>query len=278
MPFTMMIEAPDVGYDGFKPGYYDPATGGAVFTALHEKLMKIPFNSPLWNQVHNMAEWVGNAWGRMSRDENGDRWWDYWDTKIQGDYRVPDTTTYICDAKLGNPRVVDCSQLQYSQSPDSSQSISIEDGITKFLHVDTCNIGISASSAVILTWQQLTAAINGLVEICVNNPLITAIGGRAYHGDQDAADIGGPAYGIQDAANVVGRRRKTKKKRDVTGLNALPQTSTSRSSNNSKSPQSSPIRPTKSKPAPGRKYCSMKTFALAPALTTIRNALSLLNQ
>ena len=44
-----------------------------------------------------------------------------------------DDMSYQCDAKLGNPREVDCSQLEYSQLGPLSDSISIRPGAPKIL-------------------------------------------------------------------------------------------------------------------------------------------------
>ena len=41
-----------------------------------------------------------------------------------------------------------------------------------------------------LTWERIKAAVNNLVEICVNNPRTTAVGGRAYYSDRKSSDIG----------------------------------------------------------------------------------------
>ena len=116
------------------------------------------------------------------------------------------TTNYDCDAKLGNPQHVDCSQLQYSELDHTSDSAALEPGMTKFLHSETCNIGISVSETTTITWRQVKSAVNELIEACVNNPLRKAVGGRASYGQQALFDIG-----------IVGKR-----KRDPNPLDAVP--------------------------------------------------------
>lgn len=124
-------------------------------------------------------------------------------------------TTYECDSKLGNPKPMDCSLLEFSAFPaGGGGNVEVQPGVGTFLHSESCSIGISASIPMTLSWARIRAAVDDLVEICVNNPLTTAIGGRAYYGHQDPIDIGG---GIG-----VGGRRAKKSRRDVSALNALP--------------------------------------------------------
>ncbi len=114
--------------------------------------------------------------------------------------------TYECDAKLRNPQHVDCSQLQYSQMDPISDSLSLEPGLTKFLHSETCNIGISVIKSTTVTWKQIKSAVDEIIEISVDSPLRKAVGGRASYGHQALFDIG------------LGKRRK----RDADSLTALP--------------------------------------------------------
>ncbi|MCJ1231553.1 hypothetical protein MMC12_008230 [Toensbergia leucococca] len=203
--FTVELSYDTRETDGFHSGSFDPTVGGAIFTSLHDTLLNTPFSSPDWNRLSEMAERIGHNWASMVRGVNHHEPW-YGNSYPTN---VPiDPVSYECDAKLGNPTQVDCSQLQYSQFHNQSDTVSLEPGIVNFLHADTCSIGISASASLTMTWQQIIAAVNGLIEICVNNPLATAVGGRAYYEPQSPSDIGG--------------RRKTKKLRDITALNALP--------------------------------------------------------
>lgn len=192
------------------PGVYDPAVGGKIFTSLHEALLRTPFNSPSWNQLSAMAERIGHAWGLVTRSYALDRPW--WGRPLGA--TADETTTYECDAKLGNPRPRDCSQLQYSAFPAGGGDVTLRTGVETFLHSESCSIGISAAIPTPPSWARIQAAVNDLVEICVNNPLATALGGRAHYGRQDPVDIGG---GI----GVPGRRTK-KFRKDVTALDALP--------------------------------------------------------
>ncbi|KAL8832131.1 MAG: hypothetical protein Q9191_000453 [Dirinaria sp. TL-2023a] len=205
--FTVTITTDINGGDDPNPGNYDPTTGGAIFSSLYETLLNTPMGSPLWNSLSSMAERLNRYWGLMGRAydyENG--YGNPWYGPYGQESLSPDTVTYECDAKLGNPQHVDCSQLQYSQLDPTSDSLSLEPGLTKFLHSETCNIGITVSESTTVTWKQIKSAVNEIIEICVNNPLRKAVGGRAYYGDQALFKIGS-----------AGR-----KKRDSDSLNALP--------------------------------------------------------
>lgn len=178
------------GYGYYRPGDDDPATGGAIFTSVHEALLNMRRDSPAWDRVHNTAEQIGYRWSQMRRSRSSYVTW--WGVLGSHPETARDSTmTYECDAKLGNPRQVDCSHLRYSQLQTLSDSVSLIAGTTKFFAADTCSIGISALTSVTLTWKQVLAAVEDLIEICVNNPLATAVGGRAFYGRQALSDIGG---------------------------------------------------------------------------------------
>ena len=48
-----------------------------------------------------------------------------------------DQMSYECDAHLGAPRKVDCSQLQYSQLSGAADSVSVGPGAPRYLHSST---------------------------------------------------------------------------------------------------------------------------------------------
>lgn len=212
--FTVSVQAETEGADLHFPGHYDPTTGGAIFSALYEKLLNTPFNSPLWNSLSSMAEQINVYWGNMVRGDGTRPWYN---SHRLGSSSNPsqgtptpskDTTTYKCDAKLGRPKQVDCSQLLYSQLSHLKQSLSLQPGLTQFLHSETCNIGVSVSRSTTITWKQIQSAVTEIIEACVNNPLKSATGGRAFYGHQ-------PMFNI----DIAGKR---KRKRDSDALNALP--------------------------------------------------------
>lgn len=95
--------------------------------------MNTPSGSPLWRSLSSMAERLNYLWGRMDRNSDfewgtGNPWYGRY-----GEETLPrETMTYACDAKLGNPQPVDCSQLQYSQMDPISDSLSLEPGQLSF--------------------------------------------------------------------------------------------------------------------------------------------------
>lgn len=80
-------------------------------------------------------------------------------------------------------------------------------GVGTFLHSESCSIGIAASIPMTLSWAWVQATVNDLVEVCVNNPLTAAIGGRAYYGRQNPVDIGGGMGGGWEKGEEVQKRR-----------------------------------------------------------------------
>ncbi|CAF9915293.1 MAG: hypothetical protein HETSPECPRED_002352 [Heterodermia speciosa] len=192
----------------FIPGQADPVTGGKIFSALHEKLLNTR-NAQLFRHLSGMAARIGHVWGQMSRTRDStSSWWDK--TRSNGATEAAETTTYSCDSALGSPKLVDCAQLQYTAFPKGGEaSLQISPEEPTFLHSASCSIGISSLVPMRLTWSRIEAAINDLIEICVNHPL-TAVGGRAYYGQQQSIDIGG--WSSKDEL----------RKRNVTGLDALP--------------------------------------------------------
>ncbi|KAL9103729.1 MAG: hypothetical protein Q9187_008975, partial [Circinaria calcarea] len=45
----------------------------------------------------------------------------------------------------------------------------------------SCNVVIAASTAIILTWEQVKAALETLIDVCVENPSRPSIGGVARY-------------------------------------------------------------------------------------------------
>lgn len=110
---------------------------------------------------------------------------------------------YSCDANLGTPAPQDCLQIEWSQLP-ASDTLRIGPGFPTFLHQNSCYLAITASVALVLTWEQIRAAVNSLFNVCVHHPYNPVQGGRAFY---------------KPPRQVSGR----KKRRDgVSGLDALP--------------------------------------------------------
>lgn len=170
--------------DQFMAGHSDPTVGGAIYNSLYARLLNLAFSDANWNQLSNVAEYIARAWSNMQRRSFDDGGGYPWYGEAAGN-PPEQLTTFQCDSNLGTPRHADCSQLQYSQLETPSGSISLRAGEARFLHAGTCSIGISVSAPALISWDQIKAALNDLIEICVNNPLAIAVGGRAYHGAQE---------------------------------------------------------------------------------------------
>ena len=70
--------------------------------------------------------------------------------------------------------------------------------------LDTCFVAIFSEIAILLTWNQIRAAVGAIINMCVQNPIQTSQGGRAYYGPA-------PRVTSRDGSPM-----------QVTGLNALP--------------------------------------------------------
>lgn len=70
--------------------------------------------------------------------------------------------------------------------------------------VDSCNVVIAASTAIILTWEQVKAALETLINFCVENPSRPSVGGAAH-------------YALHPPG-ILGRRRNKKRVGKVTGI------------------------------------------------------------
>ena len=120
-----------------------------------------------------------------------------------------DEMAYECDPKLGSPSGVDCSAIEWSQlGPASvtphSDTVTLGPGAVQFLHSNTCYLAISAVQHVVLNWDQIRAATDALINLCVQHPFLPSTGGRAYYAPPNRS------------------RSRRKRQNKVTGLNALP--------------------------------------------------------
>ena len=106
-------------------------------------------------------------------------WWD-------GDPTNPSHIFYECDSKLGSPTKSDCTQLEYSQLGPPSDTLAIRPEAAKLLSSNTCHVAISSSVPIVLTWNQVKIALQGLVLTCIENPLYSSRGGRAFYNSQVA--------------------------------------------------------------------------------------------
>ncbi|MCJ1223606.1 hypothetical protein MMC12_000249 [Toensbergia leucococca] len=189
----------------FSPGNTDPAIAFAVADALAtiygENDIDLHSQRLLLDKEHYWRT-VGEQ-----MDRGGTTPW--WQAAVP---QASAETVYECDASLGSPSLADCSQIEWSQlGPFGkvSDSIQIEPGAPTFLHSNTCYLAISATAPLVLTWQQIRAAVATLMGICLENPYQSSQGGRAYFGSQ--------------LQQPNGRKAKAKRQNGgLLGLNALP--------------------------------------------------------
>ena len=198
--FTVSVASYAVPY----PGDYDPAIPSIIANGhVTERDRPIPHNTAFHDL--SITYWTANA-QRMTRG-GGTAWYD----PMVG---LEDNMEYECDANLGSPATVDCTQIEWNQlgSSASSDTVAVSPDSTTFWHHNTCYLAISVSISLTLTWAQIRAAVATLMNICVQNPLQPARGGRAF-------------YHQTPIPAATSNRRRKKKKRDsaaLTGLNALP--------------------------------------------------------
>ena len=152
---------------------------------------------------------AGNA-NEMTRGPDSHAWNYLFDS--DSSFCSDDEMVYSCNANLGAPSPADCIQLAYSGLGPLSDSVTIGPGSgTKFLSLNSCNVGITTLASTTLTWAQIQAALNALIDNCVTHPLLASRGGKAY--------------AKAPLTSRVHRRRPGTGKRDcapVNGLNALP--------------------------------------------------------
>ena len=123
--------------------------------------------------------------------------------------------TYQCDSSLGGaPDPTDCEKLSWSglKPPDSIETL--QANVPKFYsqgmcclssitfprkglqqststrpishdtYSGTCALGISSAFSTTITWAHLLDAFKTLYNLCVENPITSVKGGRAYFGQQ----------------------------------------------------------------------------------------------
>ena len=188
----------------YPPGY-DPAIPIMLVSGINDE--RATSNNPAYalfteqvllrGTITGMSPWYGDGGPQLSNAASA----------------INDDMTYECDASLGSPSMVDCSQIEYSQLGASSDSVSLGPGAGKVFVENTCRVTVDASMAITLTWNQIKIALDTLLRLCVGNPLTKGRGGKAFYGSQSAVAL---------EETVTGGSKRKRRRRAVTGLNALP--------------------------------------------------------
>ena len=172
----MTVTISDTRSPGYQPGDYDPSVPLAI--ASYNLLLnrnKHTHNSPEALRAEAAQQvWTDQA-NRMGRG-NTVPWWDLDPNALSHDEMM-----YECDADLGSPSQVDCTQIEWNQLTPASDTLTVGPGHTLFLHSNTCYLAISATIAIVLNWNQIRTAVAALTAMCVQAPFGPPQGGRAYY-------------------------------------------------------------------------------------------------
>ena len=177
-----------------EPGDYDIDVPISISEALDQKAETLPDRSSLRRQY--ISRWLDlhfRALDMASRKKRN-QWWN--------DSTHSSAMTYECNDNLGAPHAADCEALEYSELGISSDTVAIGPGTPKVLKtskpksgfsfpfgstsadvftVGLCGVAILAVEPVVLSWEQIKAALDTLMSLCVSNPLASPTGGKAYY-------------------------------------------------------------------------------------------------
>ena len=154
---------------GGRPGNTDPA----IPTAMSKFLKSLPAQGDTSGLIRMNLQMLSFQAQKMKRGGTL-KWWDF-------ESAASDKMTYECDAGLGNPSAVDCSDIQWHQLPASSDTLTISPGTTTFFHQNTCYLAITATVSLVLPWAQITTALATLMNTCIERLDQTSQGGRAFY-------------------------------------------------------------------------------------------------
>ena len=162
----------------FRPGDTDPSIPLAIMGIVDMELQKLSpasieytlrdADKSLWHVAATYMTRVGEV-----------VWW----TSLT--FKGFDNTTYECDAALGSPAAVDCTEIEWQQLMPDSDHLEVGPSQVLFLHSKTCYLSVSATVALVLSWEQIRVALTTLLNACVQNPYNLQKGGRAYYLPQD---------------------------------------------------------------------------------------------
>ena len=158
-----------------QPGIYDPSVAKAIADYnVNLNRNKNTHNSPAaLRSQQNIQKWNDQA-TRMGRGETVP----FWETNPLTE---DDEMNYECDANLGNPLEVDCTQIEWNQLTPPSDTLQVGPGEVIFLNSNSCVLAISSAVSLVLRWGQIRAAVAALMNVCIQTPYGVSQGGRAYY-------------------------------------------------------------------------------------------------
>ena len=186
----------------FGPGDNDPSIALALMGIQDEQLRKLAPSSTSY-LLHDADKLLWHIAATMMTRGGDVAWWHNLRSKEL------DNSAYECDAALGSPGAFDCTQIEWQQlSPDSDQ-LEVGPEQVFFLHSKTCFVSVSATVALVLSWEQIRVALATLLSTCVQNPYNPPGGGRAYY--------------LPQTIRASDRKEKRQHSQNsITGLNAIP--------------------------------------------------------
>ncbi|MCJ1231895.1 hypothetical protein MMC12_008574 [Toensbergia leucococca] len=168
---TLTISGPD--RDSHQPGDTDPLIPTMLAHQEDQMTMQFPLNSASYREYRSRSTSFTQRAAQMERGGTIE-WWDEPSVPSKG-------MTYKCDTNLGSPVALDCLQLQYQYPSSALDTVSISPGSAQFFSYRSCYLAISTIILTVINWLHIQEALETLLSFCVQHPLQTSIGGRAFY-------------------------------------------------------------------------------------------------
>ena len=88
--------------------------------------------------------------------------------------------SYECEPKLQSPLPLDCEKFEYSGLGAPTEKMTVGPEAPHLFSLGTCSLAISATVQLVLTWQQVKAALGSLILECITHPLHHPMGSTAH--------------------------------------------------------------------------------------------------
>ena len=183
------------------PGDYDEIPPKIIGRDFGDKQRQTKNPSLKKHYADGVKQYLGYAvQARLSGYSN--KWW-----KRDQNWMGADNMAYECDADLGIPNPKDCSQIEYYRLGAPSDKFTVGPGSPKVLSssmmngqrtlftlrlssIGDCNVAITSATLIVITWAQVKAALDELIDLCGATPLQGSLGGKAYNGDMGTSRLG----------------------------------------------------------------------------------------